>query len=373
MTRSTASVRRFSATVLALALTLATLPALLVLGTAGPARAAATEFTGGTVSWGIKASWRRYIGTGSQAGDGATIDGWDGNTPTGFTFPIESGSFDPATNTTTLDLAGYVHFQQWYGVVRPDQYALDTKFSDLTLIIGPAVQELRGTHTGYLRDDPGGELHEDVDVVLASFDLTGATTDFAADRTTWTDIPTVAGAGFSIYPEGQAIDPLSIDYPGPGGMPDLQERFAQPGVPVLTEGARWSTGSTTSGTSGTGRTLLVSPRGDVVYAVQVNPQTANHLVVQALDATSLAPVGTPYEQPLAATGTTQRFIRTAVDPATDTLFYLTGRDGEDGDEVTAHALVYDRSTGTFAHQVVGAVAVGANAAVSGVAWNPVDQ
>lgn len=374
MSRPTAYLRRLSAPLLTLVLGLTTLPALLVVATPAPAQAAPSSFTGGTVSWGIKASWRRYIGTGSQAGDGATVDGWDGNTPTGFTFPIESGTFDPATSTTTLDLGGYVHFQQWYGVVQPDKYALDTKYSELTLTIGPDVQEIRGNHTGYLRSDAGGELHEDVDVVLASFDVSAATTDFAADRTRWTDIPTVAGEGFRIYSAGSAIDPVSIDYPGPGGLPDLEERFAQPGVPVLAPAGRWSTGTTTSGSSGTGRSLVVSPRGDVVYGIQVSPQTSNNLVVQALDATTLAPVGTPYLQPLPTTGTTQRFIRTAVDPATDTLFYLTGRDGTGGNEVTAHALTYDRDTTSFLHRTVGSVVVATTGtAVGGVAWNAVDQ
>jgi hypothetical protein len=373
MSRPTARLRRLSVPLLALALALTTLPVLLVLGTPAPAHAAPVSFTGGTVSWGVKASWRRYIGRGSQAGGGATIDGWDGNTPTGFTFPVESGTFDPATSTTVLDLAGFVHFQQYYEFVEPGKYALDTKYSDLTLTIGPDVQEIRGTHTGYLRDDPGGDLHEDVDVVLASFDVAGAETSFAPDRSTWTGIPTVAGAGFAIYAEGAAVDPVGIDYPGPGGVPDLAERFAQPGVPVLTPSGRWSTGSTAAGGGATGRTLQVSSRGDVVYAVQVTPQTAHHLVVQALDATTLAPVGTPYQHPLAATGTTQRFVRTAVDPATDTLFYLTGRDGAGGNGVTAHALTYDRVSETFGHTTVGAVVVASTAAVGGLAWNAVDQ
>ena len=55
------------------------------------------------------------------------------------------------TETTVIEFDGYVHFQAWYGLLAPEKYALDTKYSDLEVVIGPDEQVLRGTHTGYLR------------------------------------------------------------------------------------------------------------------------------------------------------------------------------------------------------------------------------
>lgn len=357
---------------------------LVALPTTAPAAAAGSSstITSGSVVWGLKDSWRSYIGDGSEAGDGATVTAWKGTTPVAFRFPVESGSYDPETRTTTLDLAGSVHFRSWYGQVQPGKWALDTTYSDLTVTISPTVQEIRGTHTGYTRDDPGGELHHDVDVVLAQLDVTDVAPTTASGTTTWTDVPAVAGPGFSIYGQGTTLDPVSIEYAGDGGKPDLTERFDRPGVPALREDGRWMSVSTTSGLGTASRALEVSPRGDVVYVAEIAPEIGDTLVVRALDAQTMKPVGRPFEQPVAPEEVyTGRYLRTAIDPATDTLFYVTSRDGDPAVRTTVRSLTFDRGTGTFTSAVVGRLHDGrtddeGNTQVPGVgslAWNPVAQ
>lgn len=355
---------------------------LVALATTPPAVAAESPgtITSGSVVWGLKDSWRRYIGDGSQAGDGASVTAWKGSTPVAFRFPVESGSYDPATRTTTLDLAGSVHFRSWYGQVQPGKWALDTRYSDLTLTISPTVQEIRGTHTGYTRDDPGGELHHDVDVVLAQLDVTDVEPTTTAGTTTWTDVPAVAGPGFSIYGQGTTLDPVSLEYAGDGGKPDLSERLDRPGVPALREDGRWMSVSATSGLGTASRALEVSPKGDVVYVAEIAPEIGDTLVVRALDAHTMEPVGRPFEQPLAPEAVhTGRYLRTAIDPATDTLFYVTSRDGDPAVQTTVRSLTFDRGSGSFTSSVVGRLHDGRTdedgtmqaPGVGSLTWNPV--
>lgn len=335
---------------------------LLVLAPPGPARAtpapgraaAPVAITDGVVTWGVKESWRRYIGAGSEAGDGATVTSWDGGTPQGFRFPVESGTFDADSGRTTLDLAGYVHFRSWYEYHEPGKYALDTKFSDLRLVIGPDVQEIRGTHTGYLRDDPGGELHEDEDVVLARLDVAEATTDFSDGKASWSDLPAVAGPGFSLYTEGTPLDRVAIDYPGPGAVPDLGEHFDRPGLPVLEAGAEWLSRTNERYSSGGARALEVSAGNDVVFAVDLSHSSNKTVRVQALDPVTLAQRGEAFGyQPGARTASARARLVHGFDPETDTIFYQTFRGGAETRTTTVHALTWDPATSTFTSAVVG--------------------
>ncbi|MCG8153303.1 hypothetical protein GUY44_22665, partial [Pimelobacter simplex] len=92
---------------LALALLALVLP-LAGLGLVAPApvaHAATTDLSSGTVSWGIKASWRSYIGAaGTTGGDGAVVRRAPNGVADGFDFPVTSGAYDDATRTTTLRL-----------------------------------------------------------------------------------------------------------------------------------------------------------------------------------------------------------------------------------------------------------------------------
>lgn len=351
---------------------------LVLLGaTAAPAPAAPFAISDGELEWNVKESWRDYISAGSSVGDGAEISGWTedsaGNAyAEGFTFPVASGSYDEETETTVIEFDGYVHFQAWYGLLAPEKYALDTKYSDLEVVIGPDEQVLRGTHTGYLRTDPGGELVEDHDVVLARFDITGASTDFSGGVSAWTEIPTVAGPGLSIYGESTVIDPTSFQYTGPGGVPDLRESWDAPGTPGLEPGAAWLADA-----SSKARVLHASLRDDVVHTVDlIASKTVNaRLVVAAYDAQTLAPVGTPYTWafPGAIAGDRQE-LRTAFDPETDSVFFVTFNEGEARNQASVRRAVWDPQTQSYAVEAVGGLgALTTSRRVHGLAWNPVED
>lgn len=345
----------------------------------GAATAAATEhqISEGTLRWDVKQSWREYIGDGSEVGDGASIVGWaekpsGGIYPEGFEFPVVSGSFDDETNTTTLQLGGYVHFRSWYGIVHPEKWALDTKFSDLELVIGPTEQVLRGTHTGYHREDPGGELHEDPDVVLTKFAIDGATTDFTGGESAWTEIPTVAGPGFSIYGESTNLDPTSFRYTGPGGLPDLSEQWDTPGAPGLDPGSAWL-GDAESGA----RVLHPSPDGEIAHSVDlVGKGTVDaRLVLAALDAETLEPVGTPFTWAFpGALASERQELRTAYDPATESVFFASFNEGAERKTASAQRAVWDEESQSYELEEVGGLGeLNASSRVGALVWNPIEN
>lgn len=358
--------KRVALLLLALVLPLA---GLTLVAPAPLARAASTDIVSGTVSWGIKASWRSYIGAGTTGGDGVVVRRAPSGIAEGFDFPVTSGTYDDATRTTTVRLGGWVRFQAY-----PEgsgRFALDSTFKDLEVRIGPDAQEIRGTYVGYSRDDPGGALHEDVDVVLATLDVAAAEgTSFAGGHARWDAIPSQGGEGQRLYAPGTTFDPVTIDYEGPGGIPDLAERFDQPGAPVLSEGARWLSGSTVSGGANAQRSLEVSAQGDLVYVTRFDAANgAQKLVVTALDAQDLTPVGTPYTHTMVATGGSGRFLRTALDPATDTLFLVTSKDGAAQNEVTLRTLRFDRAGGAFTAEVAGVLLTSTAPGVGALTWN----
>ena len=103
----------------------------LVLALAGFSPVAADEGDGGdgsqpfqieegVVVWGIKASWRKYIGP-----NGTHLEGGVEETDSGeYQWPIKSGTYDPKTKTLNLDLAGSAHFQAYHD--HDDYYLADS-------------------------------------------------------------------------------------------------------------------------------------------------------------------------------------------------------------------------------------------------------
>lgn len=355
--------------------------ALLHVAAPTTAAAATTPISEGTFTWGIKESWRSYIGDGSVAGGGATVTETIGTPsnpyPRSFEFPITSGSFDDETNTTRLTLGGWVHFRKFPNFNGDGKWALDTKYSELTVEISPTSQVIRGNHTGYSREDPGGELHEDVDVVLARFDITGAETDFSDGRSRWNEIPTVAGPGLNIYSASLPIDPASIDYAGPGGLPDLAEKWDTPGTPTLAQGATWISTDATNSVTRTNRQLYVPETGPVVHTVEMTGggTAAGTLTLTARDAVTLAPVGTPHvvtNYPVANRG---QYAKTAFDAASGTVFFVTGMDGSPAVETTVRAARWDAESQSYQASVVGrlrdAVSATTQVPVEAMVWNPV--
>jgi hypothetical protein len=341
------------------------LPAAVTLSSAS---AATTQITEGHLDWGFKRSWRNYIGVDGTTLSGGVVRNEDGT----FRFPVESGTYDDATRTTVISFAGAARFQLYYEYNAPGRYALDSQWSDLELTISPTEQLLRGDYQGYPRDDPGGELETLEHVVLAKMDIGTATTSFDGGTSTWADIFAVAGSGFSaLYPEGTVVDPLTVTYDGPGGAPDLGERWAQEGAPILAEGARWTSPNPSSITNVTNE--YYSARSDVVHVPEILKAGMPTAVftLRALDADTLQPVGNVLTK--AAASGSAPYMRTAFDAATDTVFHLTGKEGAGKVTTNVYASTWDRETSSYTTVNVGQLRDSYNTGevvpVTGFVWN----
>lgn len=348
-----------------LALVCLVLPVVLLSLAPGRAAADPVAVTQGELVWGVKESWRNYVGTGLLS-DGAAVN------PNGtYAFPVVSGSYDDATKTTRLELAGTVHWQHYPDFPVPGRWGLDTTFTDLELEISPAAQVLRGTNIGYSREDPGGDLHAEVDVVLAKLDIAGATTAFDAGETSWSAIPAVAGAGMGLYPEGTPVDPVSFSYDGPGGVPDLGEHWDTPGGIALEAGGRWVSEKAFGTASNSGRALYASPGGDLLHLVELTGgKTANALLsFRGLDSVTMQPLG-PAAQVTYQTKLDQYF-KTDYDPQTETVFFATGGDGASKAEVWVRAARWNPATSTYDLEPVGQLRN--LLAVDSLVWNPIAE
>jgi hypothetical protein len=230
---------------------------VLLLGTAGTAAAAPTPITAGAgLDWGLKASWRTYIGTaGTTLSDGATYDAASGR----FHFPVTGGSYDPETRETTVQFGGTVQFLghcEGEGGTHVRPCALDTTLS------APRI-ELTGDG-GFLygkmvsRPIDGGELEDLPDVQIAALDLEDATPVVQSGKVTWDGLEArMAAEGSKVftYAIGTLLDAVSLGYDGDGGTPALEE-WATPSEGRYTE--------TKLPIGGTGR--FVATRGSAASA-----------------------------------------------------------------------------------------------------------
>ena len=167
--------------------------------------AAACTVTDGTLTWGVKESFRSYISgsiaNGSwEASDGATYD-----TPS-FQWGSGTGEIDPATGTGSVSFTGSVHFTGHDGV-------LDLTLANPTLEFegdGKATLLLDARST-----DATGEVTIDSeqewvgDVESGSFSaITETGFEAAAMPTTLTNSGAKAFAGF--YEPGVDLDPIDL-------------------------------------------------------------------------------------------------------------------------------------------------------------------
>lgn len=334
---------------------------------ASPAGATTTEITDGSLTWGVRESWRNYAGSGTVS-EGATANG-DGT----YDFPVSSGSFDDETETTVLELDGRVRWQSYPDFLGPGKWGLDTTFTDLRLEIGPTAQVLKGTHIGYLRSDPGGALHVDEDVVLAKLQIETATTSFAGGLSSWSGIAALAGPGFSLYPEGTVVDPLSFEYTGPGGVPDLGEHFEQPGQVVLEPEGRWVTSKTVLSQSQQARDVFARGSAGVVHIAEAHATgtATGVMTIAAHDPVTLAPIGTPLT--VTYSKNQGQYFKLGFDTETDTFYYVTGRDGAGFNEQTVRLARWNPATEGYDQEVLGKLVSSTGNIVGSVVWNPVRE
>lgn len=196
-------------------LTTAAIAATMLASTAAGAAAealatqtvgSACEVTGGTMQWGIKASFRSYISGSIANGSWETSDGLTYESPN-FTWSGATGSIDSASGTGTVSFPGTVHFTGHDGIL------------DLTLA-NPTIEFEGDGKAALLLDsrstDMDGEVAVDEDQEWVG-DVTVAESLAPADGSlTLTDLPTeltnsgvVAFAGF--YEAGVELDPITLD------------------------------------------------------------------------------------------------------------------------------------------------------------------
>lgn len=163
------------------------------------------EITGGTLTWGVKESFRAYISGSIANGSWETSEGADYATPE-FVWANGTGSFDPETGTGSVAFTGTVHFTGHDGVL------------DLTLA-NPTIEFEGGGSAALLLDarstDMEGEVAVDAtqewvgEVALEDEpSVTDGTIELAELPTTLTNSGATAFAGF--YEAGVELDPVGL-------------------------------------------------------------------------------------------------------------------------------------------------------------------
>ncbi len=185
--------------------------ALPAAADSGAPGTAAAELTDGTLTWGVKQSWRTYVVT-TAHGEITTADGAEQAPDNGpFTFGGGTGKYDTATHAVDTAFDGSVRFAS-------TRHGFDITLADVKLTTENAT-------TGAITADvtAAGETAQDVE--FAGLDLTDVRPGGGADGAmTFADIPATltaegAEAFNGMYAEGTELDPatLSVKQADDGG------------------------------------------------------------------------------------------------------------------------------------------------------------
>jgi len=263
------------------ALTAALVVSGAVVAAAGPASAAtATDVSSdvssdlvtideGTVTWGVRTSWRGYAGPGEMS------EGLTANTAGEYLWKVEDGTYDPATKHLELHTSGKVHWTLHEG-------ALDVTLSNLTLVVdGEDPQVLVDT----VSRSQSGEMVDYGTIALVDLDLGDAQVATTDGSTSWTGLTSSLAhvgqevfAGF--YSSGAPFDTVSATYRGPGDKPEIaRDDFLRPGSIGLTQVA-----SRTEDVLAGATTILPDTSRGVLHV-------ASATSLRPYDATTLEPLG----------------------------------------------------------------------------------
>nr|MDT0660413.1 HtaA domain-containing protein [Micromonospora sp. DSM 115978] len=197
----------------------AALAVVAALAGPGPASAAEADISGGTLTWGFKASFRTYVSGGNGNPPIAASEGASINANGTFAFPATGGSYDAATGTGSARYGGTIVF------------SYPAHFFTITLA-NPTVELAGGT--ALLKADvelvstitePVQTLQATVATLTGSPGQDGATVTGTALPATLTAEGASAFNGF--YAAGEALDPVSFTFTTSGG-----EEPAEPAVTV---------------------------------------------------------------------------------------------------------------------------------------------
>ncbi|MFG2296539.1 HtaA domain-containing protein [Streptomyces sp. NPDC048603] len=162
--RSPLALAAAALTAVALGATTLSLP-----GAAAAAERPATplQITGGTLDWGVKASYRAYV-TGMAAGTITVADGAQRNADGTFRFGSATGQYDPATHVVKAAFKGSVTF---FSPAPPTGHGFEVRLSDFRIDSG--TRQVTADVT------KGGATAQDVPLATAAFtgpDMTGLAT-----------------------------------------------------------------------------------------------------------------------------------------------------------------------------------------------------
>jgi hypothetical protein len=285
------------------------------------------QITEGSLNWGVKASFRRYVGEGGITVAGGVTRASDTSAEfpvPGFQWPLVSGTFDTESKSTVLQFGGSVHFSAHEG-------ALDLTIGQPKLVLTGAESTLYAS----VKSEPlsGGSIVDYGVIPIVSLDLTGKEPTVAGGTTTWPGLTSYltseAGEPFAgFYPVSQQMDSVSTSYEGPGGKaPVTVEKWDSPGTAKFAK-------------------ALVNPN---VKPTSVYPDLAHDVIVvveqagaiKALDPETLQPIGS------AAPVTRQENItnsHSAYDSVRGALFVVVGG--------TVHEETWDAGTSSFTDVVL---------------------
>lgn len=328
--------------------------ALLSGGVFGQATAAHADVPApmsDSLVWGIKESWRNYVGNGYTLSDGATVTA-DGL----FAFPVESASYDADTRTTEVEFSGSVRFQAYCD--NQGECQLDSEFANLRVVISSAGQSLYGDYVGNPRE--GGASETVIDGRLATLDIHQSEVVVEGGATTWTGVSAYADTDFKIYDAGTVLDQLSFSYLGDGGKPDLQERWDAQGAPVFSPTGAMREVEFYAEHAGA-RTIYVSEDSAVLHTVEMSGSQTS--AVYALDAETLESLGEPVSDIPAPRGT--REVNSAYDSENDALYLVNAASGG----ITQAR--WNRDAEEYEVTEIAALGAAQRAAVRGITWNSV--
>lgn len=183
-----------------------------------PAFAAESELGG--LHWGIRSSFNNYTSGATFVDEGATDENGE------FVFPLQSYTFDAATEHAEAVFSGRVQYRKYCAGKKENEKNLaiscdlDLVFKNPKIVIDPNGSYLEATVSSKQYPD-GGVFAPPAPVKIATLSTAGGTFKKADGRVNWSGVPTQlteeAVKMFSgFYEAGEGLDPLSFTAQGDG-------------------------------------------------------------------------------------------------------------------------------------------------------------
>ena len=190
-------------------------------------------------------------------------------------------------------------------------YQLDSTYKNVEVVISPTSQEIRLDYVGNSRST--GQL-EEKSGTYATLNLSDVNPTTENNTTTWNRIPAFQASLIDLYPQGTPIDPVSIEYQGPGGKPSTSRPELPGGIPVLSPNQTWVSNTQDEQPFVT----FASPKNDLLHVIEYSKITSEvpELTLRHIKASTMEEIAS---EPLPVSKSTS--ARFAYDPETESVFY----------------------------------------------------